>query len=150
MTAATNPIWLTLEYASTVFGSDCVIPTATPYSAPNIPIVASGNPKSGNATSSGRKRMSASTLAFTTAPLITAAAGIGAAVYASGIQKCSGTNPAFMPRPMINNVSVRSRVGEVTSACVASLISRLPFGVAAASSTRPASRNASASSARPR
>ena len=49
------------------------------------------------------------TPALTTAPLSTAAAGIGAAGCASGIQTCSGTRPIFSPKPAISSADDAGR-----------------------------------------
>ena len=90
------------------------------------------------------------TPALLIAPLITAAAGIGAAGYASGNQTCSGTSPTFSPKPTIRKARVASRQGDVGSSATAPWIARLLPGVAAASSAKPISRQTSLSTARPR
>ena len=51
------------------------------------PAAASAVPQPGSAVSSGRNRIIPRMLALMTAPLSTAEAGVGAAEYASGIQK---------------------------------------------------------------
>ena len=87
------------------------------------------------------------TPAFTAAPLSTAAAGMGAERYASGIHTWNGTMPIFAPKPRSMRVRVAVRQGDVGRAATASLISRLWFGTACASMTKAISRKASPSSA---
>ena len=87
------------------------------------------------------------TPALTPAPLRTAAAGIGAAVYVSGIQPCRGTSAIFMPKPTMMSASAASRHGEAGSAATTSRICTLPFGSPAASMTKAISSTASPSSA---
>ena len=87
------------------------------------------------------------TPALTAAPLSTAAAGIGAARYASGIHMWNGMRPIFAPKPRSSSVRVAVRQGDAGRAAAASLISRLWFGTACASITKAISRKASPSSA---